>query len=179
MPRFYFDLKRRGDAAAKGETPWTPAVGIYFRWTSRSSSSRRRATRPSTPATRQCAAATRAGLAAMGFQLFADPAHASNTVTSAHLPEGVEWSALSKELRGRGLVLAGGQGQLTGKIFRIGHLGDVQRGRHRARARDPRGWRAGSRCPGHRRCGGGGRRQAARRPASSQARGSRRIGLTA
>ena len=63
--------------------------------------------------------------AAMGFQLFADPAHASNTVTSAHVPEGVEWSALSKELRGRGLVLAGGQGKLTGKVFRIGHLGDV------------------------------------------------------
>ena len=58
--------------------------------------------RPSSPATRCGAAATRAGLAAMGFRLFADPAHASNTVTSAHLPEGVEWSALSKALRGAG-----------------------------------------------------------------------------
>ena len=72
-----------------------------------------------------CGAAARAGLAAMGFQLFADPAYASNTVTSAHLPEGVEWSALSKALRARETVLAGGQGKLTGKVFRIGHLGAV------------------------------------------------------
>ncbi len=46
-------------------------------------------------------------------------------MTSAHLPEGVEWSALSEELRARGLVLAGGQGKLTGRVFRIGHLGWV------------------------------------------------------
>jgi aspartate aminotransferase-like enzyme len=61
----------------------------------------------------------------MGIQLFADPEHASNTVTSALVPEGVEWSAMSKEVRARGLVLAGGQGSLTGKLFRVGHLGAV------------------------------------------------------
>jgi aspartate aminotransferase-like enzyme len=72
-----------------------------------------------------CGAASRAGLAALGFELFADPAHASDTVTSAVLPEGVEWSALNRELRTRGLVLAGGQGKLKGRIFRIGHLGEV------------------------------------------------------
>ncbi len=37
----------------------------------------------------------------------------------------MEWSALNRELLSRGLVLAGGQGKLKGKIFRIGHLGDV------------------------------------------------------
>ncbi len=72
-----------------------------------------------------CGAAARAGLQALGFDLFADPAYASDSVTSAHLPEGVEWSALNRELRARGLVLAGGQGKLKGKIFRIGHLGHV------------------------------------------------------
>jgi aspartate aminotransferase-like enzyme len=72
-----------------------------------------------------CGAAARTGLAALGFQLFADQAHASNSVTSAHLPSSVEWSALSKALQARGLVLAGGQGKLKGKVLRIGHLGDV------------------------------------------------------
>ena len=62
---------------------------------------------------------------ALGFELFADPAYASNSVTSAHVPAGVEWSAVSKELQARGLVLAGGQGKLKGKVFRIGHLGHV------------------------------------------------------
>ncbi|CAN5555746.1 hypothetical protein BH24CHL9_BH24CHL9_08500 [soil metagenome] len=62
----------------------------------------------------------------MGFGLFAEPAHASDTVTSVHMPGGVEWTALNKALRERGLVLAGGQGRLSGQIFRVGHLGDVQ-----------------------------------------------------
>ncbi|MEJ7753490.1 MAG: hypothetical protein WKF46_11155, partial [Candidatus Limnocylindrales bacterium] len=62
---------------------------------------------------------------ALGVRLFADPSRASDTVTSALVPEGVEWPALNKELRSRGLVLAGGQGSLTGRIFRLGHLGSV------------------------------------------------------
>ena len=61
----------------------------------------------------------------MGFDLFADQAYASNTVTSAFVPEGSDWSALNKELRAGGLQLAGGQGKMKGKLFRIGHLGDA------------------------------------------------------
>ena len=72
-----------------------------------------------------CAAASRAGLQALGFELFADPAHASKTVTAALVPEDLDWKAFNGELKRRGLVLAGGQGKLTGKIFRLGHLGSV------------------------------------------------------
>ena len=125
IPRFYFDLKRARDAAAKGETPWTPAVGIAFALDAALELIEAEGYDAIFARHAAVAAATRAGLSAMGFRLFADPAFASNTVTSAVVPEGVEWSALSKELRGRGLVLAGGQGTLTGKIFRVGHLGDV------------------------------------------------------
>jgi aspartate aminotransferase-like enzyme len=59
------------------------------------------------------------------LKLFADPAHASQTVTAAFVPEGIEWAALNKGMKTRGLVLAGGQDNLAGKIMRIGHLGDV------------------------------------------------------
>ena len=72
-----------------------------------------------------CGAASRAGLAAMGCELYADRAYASNTVTSALVPEGVDWSALNDQFRAGGLQLAGGQGKMKGKLFRIGHLGDV------------------------------------------------------
>jgi aspartate aminotransferase-like enzyme len=72
-----------------------------------------------------CAAAARAGLEELGYPLFAERQHASKTVTSASLPEGVDWSALNKQMRERGLVVAGGQDWLAGKILRIGHLGDV------------------------------------------------------
>jgi aspartate aminotransferase-like enzyme len=125
LPRFYFDLAAHRDSAAKGETPWTPAVGVCFALDVALDIIEAEGYPAIFARHAACGAATRAGLSAMGFQLFADPRHASNTVTSALVPEGVEWSALSREIRARGLVLAGGQGSLTGKLFRVGHLGAV------------------------------------------------------
>jgi aspartate aminotransferase-like enzyme len=125
MPRFYLDLARHRKVLPSGQTPWTPAVGLVIQLDVALSLMEAEG-RPAIFARHAaCGAAARAGLAALGFELFADPAHASDTVTSAVLPDGVEWSALNKELRSRGLVLAGGQGKLKGRIFRIGHLGDV------------------------------------------------------
>ena len=125
MPRFYFDLAAHRDSAAKGETPWTPAVGVCFALDVALDMIEAEGYPAIFARHAACGAATRAGLAAMGFRLFADPQVASNTVTSALVPDGVEWSAMGKEVRSRGLVLAGGQGSLTGKLFRVGHLGDV------------------------------------------------------
>ena len=62
---------------------------------------------------------------AIGFDLFADPNFASNTVTAAWVPDGTDWKSFNAALLARGLVIAGGQGNLAGKIVRIGHLGDV------------------------------------------------------
>jgi aspartate aminotransferase-like enzyme len=125
MPRFYFDLVKHRDALPQGQTPWTPAVGIFFQLAA--ALELMTAEGPDAVYARHaaCGAAARAGLAAMGFELFADPAHASDTVTSALVPDGVDWSAFNGELRAGGLLLAGGQGKMKGKLFRIGHLGDV------------------------------------------------------
>jgi aspartate aminotransferase-like enzyme len=125
MPRFYFDLRKHRDSAAKGETPWTPAVGVCFALDVALELMEAEGYERIFARHAACGAAARAGLRAMRIQLFADPSHASDTVTSALVPEGIEWSALSKELRSRGLVLAGGQGSLMGKLFRVGHLGSV------------------------------------------------------
>ena len=68
---------------------------------------------------------TRDGVKALGLKLLAaDERVASNTVTAVWVPEGVDGGALNKMMRTEyNTVLAGGQGPLTGKIFRIGHLG--------------------------------------------------------
>ncbi len=125
MPRFYFDLTLHRDALVKGETPWTPAVSVAFGLDEGLKLIEAEGYPAIFARHAACAAAARAGLQALGIRLLADPAFASNTVTSAWLPEGIEWSALTKACRARGLVLAGGQGPLTGKIFRVGHLGKV------------------------------------------------------
>jgi aspartate aminotransferase-like enzyme len=61
----------------------------------------------------------------MGFEPVAEPAHASDTVTAAWLPRGLEWASLNREMLSRKLVVAGGQGQMSGRILRLGHLGAV------------------------------------------------------
>ena len=125
MPRFYLDLRRHRESAASGETPWTPAIAVAFQV-----DEGLRLMAAETPAGvfarhEACAAATQAGVEALGFRLFADEAVRSKTVTAAWIPEDLEWKPFNAELRRAGLVVAGGQGKLTGKIFRVGHLGSV------------------------------------------------------
>ena len=125
MPRFYLDLRAHRDAAANGQTPFTPAIAVVFQV----DEGLRLMAEEGAPAIfarhEACAAAARAGLTALGFELFADPRVASKTVTAAHVPDDLDWKAFNGEVKRRGVVLAGGQGKLTGKIFRLGHLGSV------------------------------------------------------
>jgi len=126
MPRFYFDLAEAKVSAEKGQTPWTPALGVMFGLREglrlllaegMDRVYRRHA---------EIGKATRQGAKDLGLELFADEFCASNTVSAIKMPEDVSWSALSTELREQHeVVLAGGQGPLSGKLFRIGHLGWV------------------------------------------------------
>lgn len=124
MPRFYLDLKRHRETAAAGETPWTPAVAVMYQV----DEGLRLMQAEGDGVYRRHEAAqamTRAGLRALGFQLLADDAVASKTVTAAWIPESLDWKAFNGSLKRGGLVLAGGQGKLKGRIFRLGHLGSV------------------------------------------------------
>ncbi len=124
MPRFYLDLRRHRDAAVGGETPWTPAVAVLFQVDE--GLRLMQAEGDGVYARHEaCQAMARAGLRALGFELLADDAIASKTVTAAWIPDGLDWKAFNGALKRRGLVLAGGQGKLKGRIFRLGHLGSV------------------------------------------------------
>ncbi len=62
-----------------------------------------------------------------GPQLFCmTPDRYSNSVTAVLMPDGFSGDALRKTVRDRfNVSLGGGLGKLSGKIFRIGHLGDL------------------------------------------------------
>jgi aspartate aminotransferase-like enzyme len=124
-PRVYLDLRAHRDAHANGETPWTPAIAVVFQVDEGLRLMTAEGADHVFARHRACAAATRAGLSALGFELFADPRVASLTVTAALVPDDLDWKAFNGEIKRRGVVLAGGQGKLTGKIFRLGHLGSV------------------------------------------------------
>jgi aspartate aminotransferase-like enzyme len=125
MPRFYLDLRRHLESMATGETPWTPAIAVAFQVDE--GIRLMQAEGQAGVFTRHvaCAAAAQAGLEGLGFQLFAEPTHRSRTVTAAWIPDGLDWKEFNGEIKRRDLVLAGGQGKLTGKVFRLGHLGSV------------------------------------------------------
>lgn len=124
MPRFYLDLRRHRESQANGESPWTPAVAVMYQVDEGIRLMQAEGTGVYARHA-ACAAMTRAGLRALGFDLLAQDAVASKTVTAAWIPDGLDWKSFNGGLKRRGLVLAGGQGKLKGRIFRLGHLGSV------------------------------------------------------
>lgn len=125
MPRFYFDLRKHRESARNGETPWTPAIAVVYQVDEGLRLMAAEGAESIFARHVACAAATQAGLEALGITLFADAAHRSKTVTAAHIPDGLDWKAFNGEVKRRGVVVAGGQGKLAGRIFRVGHLGSV------------------------------------------------------
>jgi serine---pyruvate transaminase len=68
--------------------------------------------------------ATRAGVKAMGLELFSPDDDSSAVVTAVRTPDAVDSPALLRHLReNHGVTLAPGQGALKPNVFRIGHIG--------------------------------------------------------
>ena len=129
-PRYYFDFRKERKAAAKGESAFTPATSLFA------------ALRAALEFIRQMgngdvaagrvalidnaemlAAMTRAGAKALGLELFAPKCPAA-ALTAIHAPAGVDSSAMVKRFREDfGAVVANGQAEMKGKLFRIAHLG--------------------------------------------------------
>ncbi len=125
MPKFYFDLAAHKASAESGQTPWTPAVAVMFQLDVALEMMEQETLPEIWKRHAAVGAAVRAGLVTLGFKLLGDPEFASDTVTGAWLPDDLDWKSFNGTLRRLGLVVAGGQGALKGKIFRIGHLGHI------------------------------------------------------
>ncbi len=129
-PRYYFDLRKERKNAVKGESAYTPAVALiaalgaaldYIAGQAGGDLEKGRIALVDNAQVN--AAATRAGLMALGFTLFAPTAPAA-AATAVAVPEGMDSSEVVKALKTRfASVIANGQGEMKGKIFRVAHLG--------------------------------------------------------
>jgi aspartate aminotransferase-like enzyme len=129
-PRFYFDLRKERKNAAKGESAYTPAVALiaglgaaldYIAGQAGGDLEKGRVALVDNAQVN--AEATRAGLVALGFTLFAPTAPAA-AATAVAVPEGLNSGDVVKALKARfSLVIANGQGEMQGRIFRVAHLG--------------------------------------------------------
>ncbi|MEA2640881.1 MAG: hypothetical protein QOF51_2275 [Chloroflexota bacterium] len=128
LPRFYWDFSaaKRYLAVNDGETPWTPAVSVFYALEVAlpilMKEGRDNVFARHTRIAQHC----RDRAQEMGMRLFADPRFASSTVTAFYTPEGVNSREIAKELEDEyDTVVAIGQGAFTTTTMRIGHLGWV------------------------------------------------------
>jgi len=125
---FYLDIKaykKRYDT--KKETPYTPSVSLTYAMNEALELVLDEGLENRFKRHEKLAKATIAGLKAMGIELFAKEWARSVTVTSAKYPEGIVDSEFRGLLANKyGILVAGGQGQASGKIFRVGHMGEAR-----------------------------------------------------
>jgi aspartate aminotransferase-like enzyme len=125
MPKFYFDLTAARKNLEKGETPYTPNTSLFVALDVVLALIQAEGLEARFTRHHNLAVATRAGTEAMGLQLFAAEGHRSDTVTSVTSP--VDSQDLTKLVREKHkVIIAGGQSELRGKLFRIGHMGMCQ-----------------------------------------------------
>lgn len=125
MPRFYFDLGEAKRMAENGETPFTPAVSQVFAIDTALDLLLSEGLENCWKRHKLLGRAVREGVKALGLKLLAKEEFASNAVTGVYPPEGISADDLRRKVKARGVTLAGGQGVLKGKIFRIGHIGYI------------------------------------------------------
>jgi aspartate aminotransferase-like enzyme len=127
-PRWYLDFARERKYQQRSQTYTTPAVSVLYAIQEGLAIMREEGMESVWARHTTVAEMIRAGVDALGLKFLAAEGHRSDTVTAILNPvdEPDALKELLTTLRARhGLVLAGGQGELSGRIFRIGHLGMV------------------------------------------------------
>jgi aspartate aminotransferase-like enzyme len=127
---YYLDLNAYKKSADKDstQTPYTPAVSLFFALQEslhivKEEGMEARIKRHVTEGN-----AVRAAMSALGIEMFPQlkgETRYSNTVSAMKAPQGVTGDDIKKDMKARGIIIAGGQDQLSGKIFRIGNMGNV------------------------------------------------------
>jgi len=128
-PRYYFDLRKERKSAAKGESAYTPATSLFAALGATLEFIRdlgngdlAKGREALVDNAELCAEMTRAGAQALGLKLYAaSPAAALTAICS---PDGLDSGKIVKEFRESfDAVVANGQGEMKGQLFRIAHIG--------------------------------------------------------
>lgn len=128
-PRFYFDLRKERKSAAKGESAYTPPTSLFAALGAALEFIRGmgdgdlvKGREALVDNAELCAEMTRAGAQALGLKLFAAAPAAALTAISS--PDGIDSGKIIKEFRESfDAVVANGQGEMKGQLFRIAHIG--------------------------------------------------------
>jgi aspartate aminotransferase-like enzyme len=123
-PRFYFDWERTREAQSKLDAAFTPPVSLVAALDVALGLLLDEGLETVFDRHVRLGRAARAGAKAMGLELFSPDEDRSAVVTAIRTPEAIDAREVVKGLRDRfGMTIANGQGDLLGKVFRLGHIG--------------------------------------------------------
>jgi aspartate aminotransferase-like enzyme len=123
-PRYVLDWERTRKAQAKLDAPFTPAVSIVRALDVALGLLLDEGLADAYDRHARLGRACREGVKAMGLELFSPDEERSAVVTAFRVPDGIDATEIFAALRDRfGITIANGQGELKGKIFRLGHIG--------------------------------------------------------
>jgi aspartate aminotransferase-like enzyme len=125
-PKYYFDLAKELKNQQKNQTAYTPAVSLIIGLRETLRMIKNEGLENVFKRHAILAEASREAMKAIGLELFSKVP--SEAVTAVKVPEGIDGGKIPKILRENyGVIIAGGQSQLKGKIFRISHMGYVNK----------------------------------------------------
>ncbi len=123
-PKYYFDLRKERKSQAKNQTAYTPAVSLVVGLRETLRLIKEEGLENVFARHALLAEATREAMKALNLELFSKSP--SEAVTAVKVPDGIDGGKIPKLLREKyGVIIAGGQAKLKGKIFRISHMGFV------------------------------------------------------
>jgi aspartate aminotransferase-like enzyme len=123
LPKYYLDLAKYKKATDKSSSPFTPPINLIFALQTTLQMMRREGLDAIFARHARQMKATRAAVRALGLKLFAPDDAAALSITAVESSDAEQIRAIVKKQFD--ISLAGGQNQLKGKVFRIGHLGFV------------------------------------------------------
>jgi aspartate aminotransferase-like enzyme len=125
LPKYYWDFKKMRKSLNSKTTAFTPAISLITAASKALDMVREEGIENVWKRHARLAHAMREGMKALGLELFAGDA-SSNVLTAVKSPEGIDIDSAIKKLRDEtGVTITGGQAELKGKIFRVGHMGYV------------------------------------------------------
>lgn len=125
---FYMDLEAYKKSYGKNQTPYTPAVPLFFALREALEVIKEEGMERRIKRHRILSKAARAAATGLGLNLFPElneVSNYSNTVTAINIPPGLTDVQLKGGMKKRGIIVAGGQAELKGKIFRIASMGNI------------------------------------------------------
>ena len=125
LPKYYIDFKKYDKLIEKSDNPWTPAITLVIGLEKALSIIMAEGVDNFIKRHMRDAEFVRQYLKELGLEIF--PKSPSDAVTATKVPKEIDTSKLIKSLKAKGVIFAGGQGELKGKIFRIAHMGGINR----------------------------------------------------